>query len=113
MNTLTRVILSWASSAVAVWLTVMDMLRGGNFGDPRVFVPLAVAYLLRYTVPPSIARERAPSRRWLIIPAGLFAAHMIIPIDLALFGTIAFSVVWMVRDDISIYRHRAHGHTTA
>ena len=109
MNTLTRIILSWAAAVVAVWLAVMDILRGGNFGDPTIIVPLAIIYFLR-----PIARERAPSRRWLIIPIGLFTAHMIIPIDLALVGTIIFSVGWMVRDDISIYRRRAaHGYATA
>ena len=71
-----------------------------------------MAYLLRYDVRPEIPRERAPSRRWLIVPLGSFLLYMILTADILLVVAIVTAAIWGVRDDMSIYRHRSHEHPT-
>ncbi|HEY1172589.1 MAG TPA: hypothetical protein VGH19_14560 [Verrucomicrobiae bacterium] len=108
MNTLTRIILSWIAVLFAALLPFLGLFSPGMFGDPTILIPLIAAYVLRYEFRPEIPRDRAPSRRWLSIPIGLFAIFVIIPASTYLLGAMITAIIWAVFDDLSIYRHHIH-----
>jgi len=108
MNTLTRIILSWIAVLLAALLLMLGLFSPGLFGDPTILMPLIAAYVLRYEIRPEIPRDRAPSRRWLSIPLGLFALYVILPAATYLLGAIITALIWAVFDDLSIYRHHKH-----
>jgi len=107
MNIPVRLIVSWLGAVVGVALFVLHDHRTAVFANPSIAVPWVIAYVLRCEIRPAIKRERAPSRRWLIIPVALFALYMVFTLDIVLIGAMFCTVAWMVLDDMSVYRaHR-------
>ncbi len=113
MTPLTRIILSWIAVLFAVTLPMLGLFRPGMFIDPTMVTPWIAAYVLRYEIRPAIPRGRAPSRRWLSIPLGLFALYVILPATNYLLAAMITATIWAVLDDLSIYRHHARSRNTS